>query len=125
VDPGGFVRIAQPIRPGSNAAQRLTTNNADDSWPRVSPDGSRIAFYSNRDGNTDVYTMGIDGGNQARLTTNPSRDEGPVWSPDGAKIAFNSNRDGDHEIFIMNADGSGQTQLTNNRVDDGFAVWGP
>ena len=71
--------IVQPISP--QQVVRLTNNVGDDQWPRVSPDGSRIAFYSNRDGNTEVYTMGIDGGNQTRLTTNPSRDEGPVCHP--------------------------------------------
>jgi Tol biopolymer transport system component len=120
LEAGAAVRTAQPV-----TGQRLTQTGSDESWPRVSPDGSRIVFYSNRDGNTEIYTMGIDGSSQTRLTNNASRDEGPVWSPDGTKIAFNSNRDGDHEIFVMNADGSSQTQLTNNSVDDGFAVWGP
>ena len=120
VGPDAAVRIAQPT-PG----RRLTSTGTDEYWPRVSPDGSRIAFFSNRDGNTEVYTMNIDGGDHRRLTNNAARDEGPVWSPDGAKLAFNSNRDGDHEIFVMNADGGGQTQLTNNTVDDGYAVWGP
>ena len=115
--------IAQPI--SSQQVVRLTTNVGDDHWPRVSPDGSQVAVFANRDGTQEIYTMNIDGGNQTRLTNSGSRDEGPVWSPDGTKIAFNSNRDGDHEIFVMNADGSGLTQLTNNSVDDGFAVWGP
>ncbi len=118
----GELGVTRMIRP--QEAERLTSNNTDDHWPRVSPDGERIAFFSNRDGNTEIYTMSIAGGNQTRLTNNPSRDEGPVWSPDGAKIAFNSDRDGDHEIFVVNADGSALTQLTSNTVDDGFTVWG-
>jgi Tol biopolymer transport system component len=114
--------IAQPFSPRQVA--RLTTAGGDDHWPRVSPDGSRVAFFSNRDGNQEIYTMTIDGGSQLRLTTNPDRDEAPSWSPDGSKIVFNSNRDGDFEIFSMNRDGSGLMQLTNNSADDGFAVWG-
>ena len=120
------VTVMHAISPAcARCSQLLSNHRADDRWPRVSPDGSKIAFFSNRDGNTEVYTMNIDGGTQTRLTNAPAADEGPVWSPDGSKIAFNSNRDGDHEIVVMNADGSGQTQLTNNTVDDGFAVWGP
>ena len=116
--------VSRLISPRPGEAERLTNTSADERWPRVSPDGSRIAFFSIRDGNSEIYTMSIDGGRQTRLTDNPAADEGPAWSPDGGRLVFNSNRDGDHEIFVMNADGSGQTQLTNNTVDDGYAVWG-
>jgi Tol biopolymer transport system component len=120
LEAGAAVQTAQPV-----TGQRLTTTGADERWPRVAPDGTRLAFFSNRDGNTEIYTMRIDGGNQTRLTNNPARDESSAWSSDGTHIAFNSDRDGDHEIFVMNTDGSGQTLLTHNQVDDGFAVWGP
>ncbi len=120
-----LLTVAKLISPKPGEAERLTNNAADDRWPRVSPDGAQIAFFSNRDGNSEIYTMSIDGSRQTRLTNNPAADEGPTWSPDGTKLAFNSNRDGDHEIFVMNRDGSGQTQLTTNATDDGFAVWGP
>jgi hypothetical protein len=60
----------------------------------------RIAFYSNRDGDFDVYTMNPSGNDIISLTTDPGRDEFPSWSADGSRIAFTSTRDGNTEVFI-------------------------
>ena len=101
---------------GSGIIQ-LTNNTANDGGGRWSPDGTRIAFTSDRDGgDLDIFVMNADGSNVNQLTRNDVvADEGPGWSPDGTQIAFDSNRDGgDEDIFIMNADGSGVTQLTFN-----------
>ena len=62
------------------AGEGLTNTGSDESAPRVSPDGSRVAFFSNRDGNTEVYTMGIDGSGQRQLTHNTVDDGYAVWS---------------------------------------------
>jgi len=97
--------------------------------PSWSPDGTQIAFSSNRDGDFEIYTMNVDGTGITQLTDSPGRirNSAPEWSPDGTQIAFTSNRDetqiesdfGDFkfvgiEVYIMNADGSGQTRLTDN-----------
>src|SRR5262245_3844447 len=66
----------------------------------------RIVFVSARDGNSEIYTVGVDGTGLTRLTTNAAVDEFPTWSPDGLHIAFQSNRTGTFEIYVMNADGS-------------------
>src|SRR5947199_241856 len=58
---------------------RLTNNNAMDSGPTWSPDGTRIAFWSNRDGKSEIYVMDADGSNVKRLTNNLSDDNDPVW----------------------------------------------
>ncbi|MHC4335208.1 MAG: TolB family protein [Planctomycetota bacterium] len=68
----------------------------------------KIAFVSERDGNSEIYVMNADGSAQKNLTNNPASDEAPNWSPDGKMIAFASFRDGNYEIYVMNADGSGQ-----------------
>ncbi|MFP6642604.1 MAG: protein kinase, partial [Candidatus Latescibacterota bacterium] len=67
----------------------------------ISPDGSKIAFVSDRDGNHEIYVMDSDGSNQTRLTSNYASDYDPSWSPDGSKIAFGSDRDGFGDIYVM------------------------
>ena len=61
---------------------------------------AKIAFSSTRDGNSEIYIMDGDGGNQVRLTDDPARDYEPSWSPDGDRIAFNR----DSNIHVMDSD---------------------
>jgi TolB protein len=65
---------------GSNQTN-LTNNPAADYSPVWSPDGSRIAFVSERDGNAEIYVMNAHGSNQVRLTQNPGSDTNPTWPP--------------------------------------------
>jgi Tol biopolymer transport system component len=96
----------------------VTFSNAFDGDPTWSPDGRKLAFESTRDGNSDIYVIGVDGSDETRLTTDRAFDADPAWSPDGTRIAFTSTRDGNKEIYGMNADGSNPRRLTN----DGGAV---
>ena len=91
---------------------RLTTNPDSDFYPDWSPDGSKIAFMSHRDGNNEIYVMGANGSNPIRLTNNADSDYEPAWSPMD-EIAFPLCRRPD-EIYVMDANGSNQTNLTNN-----------
>jgi TolB protein len=103
-----------------------TNNPASDGQPAWSPDGTKIAFATDRDGTGhEIYTMNADGTSPTRLTNNTATDWSPAWSPDGTKIAFTSFRDGNYEIYAMNADGTGQTRLTNNTAADGDPAWSP
>ena len=65
-----------------------------DYWPAWSPDGKRIAFTSNRDGNYEIYVMNADGTGLRNLTQPPGAGQLRAWSPDGKRLAFISNRDG-------------------------------
>lgn len=87
--------------------------------------GQEIAYFTNRDGNGEIYVMNTDGSNPTNITHNPATDTNPAWSPDGKQIAFTSDRGGNLDIFVMNADGSHPTNLTNNAAEDGFACWSP
>ena len=93
---------------------------------------AQIVFYSDRDGNAEIYVMDADGGNQRRLTNNPASDHSPSWSPDGKRIVFTSNRDGHFmhgiptdEIYVMDTDGGNQQNLTNNPSYETSPSWSP
>jgi Tol biopolymer transport system component len=95
------------------------------SLPSWSPNGRKIVFVSERDGNFEVYVMDADGSGQRNLTRNPGHDSDPAWSPDGRRIAFVTKRDGNFEVYVMDADGSGQRNLTRNPAPDRSPVWSP
>jgi len=92
--------------------------------PAVSPDGTKVAFTSNRDGNSEIYIMNVDGTNMRRLTNHPAIDVAPTFSPPGNQIAFTSDRSGSAQIWIMGIDGSGVQQITRETKCD-RATWSP
>lgn len=94
-------------------------------WLATSPLWGKIVFYSERDGNHEIYRMDSDGSNVTRLTHHPVTDAAPAWSPNGQQIAFHSYRDGNQEVYVMDADGSNQRRLTRHPGLDGFPDWSP
>lgn len=121
---GGFICVMNAD--GTNPFNITHQKNVIEGWPNWSPDGTKIAFGSNRNGNNEIYIMNTDGTNSINLTRYGSGwDNYPIWSPDGAKIVFSSYRDGNYEIYVMNADGTNPINLTNNPAGDGGPVWSP
>jgi uncharacterized protein YjdB len=104
----------------SNLAQltKLTPDTTSASDPAFSPDGSRIAFVSQRDGNAEIYVMNADGTGSTRVTNDPQPDGRPSFTPDGQALVFHSSRTaGKQQIWAVNVDGSGVTQLTRDSVN--------
>lgn len=73
--------------------RRLTSTDAIETSPHISPDGNTIAFSSNRSGSYAVYTVSISGGKPNRLTWHANNAYAIGWTPDGSKVLFSSNRD--------------------------------
>lgn len=121
------------LEPDGSKMERLTYStkeNTKNTFPRWSPDGNKIIYTTDQDGNNDIYVIDVKTKETKNLTNHPSQDRESTWSYDGKKIAFSSNRDGDYEIFIMNNDGTGMYQLTYNskeeiKIDPDFAYLVP
>jgi Tol biopolymer transport system component len=98
---------------GTGVVQLTTGGGYDPEW---SPDLNTIVFSGDRDGNQDIYVIGVDGRDERRLTRNPAIDRQPFWSPDASKILFESFRNltrGASEVYVMDLDGSDPTKLTS------------
>ena len=87
----------------------------------------KIAFVSDRDGDSEIYLMDVDGSNQTPLTNNGALDADPRISPDKKSIAFISEESGDREINRVELDKEGPkiTRLTNSPGPDETHRWSP
>lgn len=99
----------------SYGSRRLTENSALDEYPRWSPDGREIAFYSDRDGTRQIYLMDADGKNVRKVTRHYPLNEDPDWSPDGTRLCFWAQPDkgAPENLFIINKDGTGMITITH------------
>lgn len=85
-----------------------------------SPDGSTLAYCAERNGEYDIYTIPVEGGEETRITDTPGLNDGPEYSPDGRHIWFNSVRSGLMQVYRMQRDGSEQTQMTFDACNSWF-----
>ena len=96
--------------------QLLTTHEADDGYPRFSQDCKTVSFFSNRDGNYDIYSITTQSPfSLKRLTQTPYNEHDPVFSPDGKTIAYSSDQNGDNDIISMDLT-TGQTELLTQKA---------
>ena len=115
----------------ANAAtdENLTLFPASDFWPAWSPDGSQLAFESNRDdtAKTEVYVLTVATGAVVRLTDDTGFADGqPAWSPLGNRIAFASDRDSARlDIYLMDPDGGNVRRLTTDADNSAQPAWSP
>ena len=115
------------VEMASGTAKQVTEgDNWNDSDPQWSPDGTRLAFVSNRTGkeyeedrNTDVWVTNASGGPLTKISDHDEADNQPRWSPDGKWIAFTGEiHDRDHpKIFLEPSTGGVPSVLAANGLD--------
>ena len=107
--------------------QCLTEEFGGGICPCFSPDGTKIAFTSNRSGiSRDIWVVNADGTNLVQVTTSAADDQEASWDPTSSKLLFHSDRNGQDDIFVINIDRTGLTNLTNTPLhDDQDPVWSP
>ena len=103
--------------------ENLTNHPAYDSDPDWSPDRTKIAFVSDRNGGNQIYVMDADGKNPIRLTDGPRSKWAPDWSPDGGKIAFTVQPAAIREshIAVMAADGDNRVRFRSHARDPSWS----
>ena len=107
---------------GKTPARRLTIHEAQDTLPRVSPDGKHIAFSSTREGSYDLYVMPITGGEAKRISFHSGLEILCNWSPDGKRIMFASSRAASRyriDLYDMPSTGGPARRITRDGGRDG------
>jgi Tol biopolymer transport system component len=108
----------------------LTAVPGSDFDPAWSPDGTRIAFTSLRDGTRDIYVLTLESGDITRLTTaqQPIQENlQPVWSPFGNQIGYTVKRYGAYQVWVMSDTGESKVQIARSGLQlwDYLPTWGP
>ncbi|MEM7660067.1 MAG: transporter, partial [Bacteroidota bacterium] len=109
------------LLPAEGGTPKVVTDLVPSYWHGWSPDGQTLAYVGARNGEYDIYSISVEGGEETRLTSAPGLDDGPDYSPDGNWIYYNSMASGKMEIWRMRSDGSEAEQLT----DDAYSNWFP
>jgi Tol biopolymer transport system component len=117
------------MRADGSEQRNITQHPSRDRDPAWSPDGTRIAFQSDRTGaaqfDYDLFIMDTDGSNLTRITTHPATDESPSWAPDGLALTFWTKRDGPNEVYVIRLDGSMPFNISNHPDSDIHPRWSP
>jgi TolB protein len=107
---------------GSNQRQ-LTHQGSVSLSPRVSPDGSRLAFSSLTKAGWDILMFSLDLNRLVSFPRFGGTNLSPAWSPDGARLALSSSRGGNSQIYLCDVSGANLHRITSNKGPDVGPVW--
>jgi Tol biopolymer transport system component len=106
--------------------QRLTDDEFVDTDPSWSPDGTKLAFSSDRSGGMDVWVRDLKSGRDQRISRLPNADMAAAWSPDGKSIAFVSNAEFEQgEVYVVPAEGGDPQRVQERSFGVGYPAWSP
>ena len=114
------VDVPAPGATASSPPAPAIASTRIDGIPSLSPDGKRVAFISNRSGESEVWLADPDGSNAVQLTSLGAVPGFPRWSPDGELIAFHSNPEGQAEVYVIPASGGKARNLSSHPALDAF-----
>jgi serine/threonine protein kinase/sugar lactone lactonase YvrE len=121
---GGDVDIWQLDLADPTKHRRIAPSTLHDDGGVYSPDGTRIAFSSNRQGPREIWVADISGENAMPLTNFGGPVSGAAnWSPDGRFIAFDGRPDGNSDIFVVPSAGGPLRQLTRDPAEQARPAW--
>jgi TolB protein len=116
-DRSGHKEIWEMDYDGSNQHQ-LTHLGTISLSPRISPDGSRLAFSSLNKSGWDIMMYSTELSRTVSFPRFGGTNLSPTWSPDGTRVAFSSSRGGEPNIYIADASGGNSRRLTTDRGPD-------
>jgi len=105
--------------PRGHSPRKVTSSSRRDDAPQLSPDGSKVAFESERSGSNQIWICDRDGANALQLTRFAAHAGTPRWSPDGRTIAFDS----DNDIYVLEVAGGRPRRLTSEASTDVVPSW--
>ncbi len=109
--------------------RQLTSHTGEDMNARVSPNGQKLAYRSNRTGNDEIWLLDLASGEEMALTDHPASDSLPDWSPDGREILFVSDREGTSQLWVMSPEGGALRRISEQTISvhryEGFPRWSP
>ena len=106
--------------PFGDGKPQLVTPNGHSFLHGWSPDGKELAYCAVRNGQYDIFTISVDGGEETQLTDEPGLDDGPEYSPDGKYLWFNSVRSGLMQVWRMETDGANPTHMVQEEANCWF-----
>ena len=117
------LELRDPVHAAGEPA-KLISSTRQQAAPAYSPDGSRIAFQSDRSGDWEIWTCARDGSDSVQLTHFRGPLTGtPRWSPDGKQILFDSRASGVAQAYMVSASGGEPRRLTDNPEGSEVPSW--
>ena len=112
---------------GQGKASMMIAAQGNGTHPQFSPDGTKIAFESDRSGYSEIWVCKRDGSDPAQITSMRGLAGTPRWSPDGRSLAFDFRPKEHSEIYVVEVPGGAPRQMTTvpgakARIVNGLAV---